>query len=163
MYVFPNVSYANIFKETSGMRRPSNLPAYVSPQVSSRISQVSESDLYLTQGDQSLLESLESLCGSASTSNKLVDARIKGNFAFDIVFNLSQKTLSPLEIKVLEQGLGFSPTPSSINEIDLPKYISDFSRKLRCKWFFRNERQENVSEKMLRVIPLGILQKERLH
>ena len=145
-YVFPNVSYANILKQTSGMRTPSNLPAYVPPQLTSPISQVSESDLYLTQGDQSLLETLETLCGSASTSSKFIDDRIKGNFVSDYVFNLSQKTLSPLEIKVLEKGLGFSPTPSSINEVDLRRDISDFTRKMRCKWFFRNERQENVSE-----------------
>ena len=30
-YVFPNVSYANILKQPSGMRRPSNLPASVPP------------------------------------------------------------------------------------------------------------------------------------
>ena len=54
--------------------------------------------------------------------------------------------MSPLEIKVSEKTLGFSPTPSSINEVDLCRGISDFSRKMRCKWFFRNERQENVSE-----------------
>ena len=30
-YVFPNVSYANILKQTSGTRTPSNLPAYVPP------------------------------------------------------------------------------------------------------------------------------------
>ena len=145
-FVFPNVSYAKILKQTSGMRAPSNLPAYVPPQLTSPISQVSESDLYLTQGDQSLLETLETLCGSSSSSSKFVDGRIKGNFVSDYVFNLSQKTLSPLEIKVLEKGLGFSPTPSSINEVDLRRDISDFSRKMRCKWFFRNERQENVSE-----------------
>ena len=29
-YVFPNMSYANILKQNSGMRRPSNLLAYVS-------------------------------------------------------------------------------------------------------------------------------------
>ena len=46
-YVFPNVSYANILKQTGGMRKPSNLPAYVPPQLTSPISQVSESDLYL--------------------------------------------------------------------------------------------------------------------
>ena len=45
------------------MRTPSNLPAYIPPQLTSPISQVSESDLYLTQGDQSLLETLETLCG----------------------------------------------------------------------------------------------------
>ena len=144
-YVFPNVSYANILKQTSDMRRPSNLPAYVPPQLTSSISQVSESDLYLTQGDQSLLETLETLCGGASTSSKFVDSRIKENFVSDYVFNLSPKTFSPLEIKVLEKGLGFSPTPSSINEVDLRSGNSDFSRKMGCKWFFRNKRQENVS------------------
>ena len=49
-------------------------------------------------------------------------------------------------MRPLEKGLGFSPIPSSINEVDLRREISDFSRKRRCKWFFRNERQENVSE-----------------
>ena len=28
-YVFPNVSYTSILKQPSGMRRPSNIPAYV--------------------------------------------------------------------------------------------------------------------------------------
>ena len=37
-YVFPNVSYTIILKQTSGMRRPSNLPAYIPPQVTSPIS-----------------------------------------------------------------------------------------------------------------------------
>ena len=115
------------------MRTPSNLPAFVPPQLTSPISQVSESDLYLTQGDQSLLETLETLCGSASTSSKFVDGRNKGNFVSDYVFNLSQKTLLPLEIKVLEKGLGFFLTPSSINEVDLCRGISDCSRKMRCK------------------------------
>ena len=44
-YIFPNVSYANILKQPSGMRRLSNLPAYIPPQRTSPISQVSESDL----------------------------------------------------------------------------------------------------------------------
>ena len=51
----------------------------------------------------------------------------------EYIFNLSQKTLSPLEIKVLEKGLGFSPATFSINEVDLRRDISDFSRKMRCK------------------------------
>ena len=84
------------------------------------------------------METLETLCESASTSSEFVDGRVKGMFVSDYVFNLSQKTLSPSEIKVLEKGLGFSPTPSSINEVDLSQDISDFSRKMRCKWFFRN-------------------------
>ena len=100
----------------------------------------------MSQGDQSLLETLETLWGSASTSSKFTNGRIKGNFVSDYVFNLSQKALSPLEIKVLEKELVFPPTPSSINEVDLRRHISNFSRKMRCKWFFRNERQKNVSE-----------------
>ena len=102
-FVFPNVSYANILKQPGGMRRPSNLHAYNSPQLTSSISQVSESDLYLTEGDQSLLETLETFYGSTSTSNKFVDGNIKGNFVSDYVFNLSERTLSPFEIKVLEK------------------------------------------------------------
>ena len=53
--------------------------------------------------------------------------------------------MSSLEIKVLEGGLRFSATPS-VNEVDFRRDSSDFSRKMRCKSLFRNERQENVSE-----------------
>ena len=62
---------------------------------------------------------LDILCGKASTSSKSLDDHIKRNFVSDYVFNLSQKTLSPLETKVLEKGLGFSWTLSSISEVDL--------------------------------------------
>ena len=37
-------------------------------------------------------------------------------------------------IKVLETGLGFSPTPSFINEADLQKKFDEFARKMRFKW-----------------------------
>ena len=69
-----------------------------------------------------------------STSSKFVDDHIKGAFVSDYVFNLSQKTLSPLQTKVLE-NIQFS-----IDEVDLCKDISNFSSKTRCKWFFKNER-----------------------
>ena len=113
--VFPNVLYASIFKQPSGIWKPSRIPANVPTQLTSPKSQVSESDLDLTLVDQLLSETLEALCGSASTSSKFVDGRIKGTLVSDYVLNLIQKTLSPLEIKVLEKGLGFSPTSSSIN------------------------------------------------
>ena len=74
-------------------RKPSKIPAYIQPQLTSPKSQVSKSDLDLTQREQSLLETLETLCGSTSTSNKFVRDRIKGSFVSDSVFNLSQKTL----------------------------------------------------------------------
>ena len=51
-----------------------------------------------------------------------------------------------MEIEVLCKGLGFSPTPSFINEADLKRDFADFSRKMRCKWHFRNDISENFSE-----------------
>ena len=72
--------------------------------------------------------------------------RIKGSFSSDSVFNLSKKVLSETEIKVLEKGLGFSPTPSFINEADLQRDFDDFARKMRCKWYFRNDSQYIPSE-----------------
>ena len=68
--------------------------------------------------------------------------RIKGYFCSDTVFNLSNKVLSQTEISILEKGLGIIPTPNMINEADFNK----FSRKMRCKWYFRNEPSEEFSE-----------------
>ena len=74
------------------------------------------------------------------------DGHLKGYFCSDVVFNLSHRVLSELEIEVLGKGLGFSPTPSFINEGDLKRDFADFSRKMRCKWYFRNDIRENFSE-----------------
>ena len=74
------------------------------------------------------------------------DDRLKGYFCSDVVFNLSHRVLSELEIEVLGKGLGFSPTPSFINEADLKRDFADISRKMRCKWYFRNDISENFSE-----------------
>ena len=59
-----------------------------------------------------------------------------------------------MEIKVLEKGLGFSPTPSSINEVDLHRDLNGF---LEMKG-----RKMLVKHSNLRVSPLGILRKEHL-
>ena len=66
-----------------------------------------------------------------------------GLFVSDCVFNLSKKVLSQTEINVLEKGLGFSPTPSFINETDLRRDFKEFSRKMRCQWYFRNKTQSS--------------------
>ena len=49
-------------------------------------------------------------------------------------------------MKVLEIYLGFSLTPSFVNEADLPRDFDDFAKKMRCKWYFRNESQDVPSE-----------------
>ena len=129
-------------KQPSGMRRPSNIPAYVPLQLVPYLRLVNQNSTLFKMSSH---ETLETLCRSVSASSKFVDGRIKGTFVSDYVFNLNQKTLSPSEIKVVEKGLEFSPTPSSVNEVDLGRDISDFSRRIRCKCFFKNESQENIS------------------
>ena len=51
------------------------------------------------------------------------------------MFNLSKKVLTGTEIRVLEEGLGFTPTPTKIHETDLRTNVNEIARKMRCKWF----------------------------
>ena len=69
--------------------------------------------------------------------------RIKSYFCSDTVFNLSK---NEIEIKVLEKGLGFAPTPHITNEEDLRKDFGEFSGKVRCRWYFRDEPSPDFSE-----------------
>lgn len=55
---------------------------------------------------------------SESLAKQPTPLRRTGYFCSDTIFNLSGKALSVTEIKVLEKGLGFSPTTSFINEAD---------------------------------------------
>ena len=71
---------------------------------------------------------------------------IKKWFSSDFVFKLSQNVLTRKEIKVLEKGLGFSPTPLFINKADLQRDLDNFARNMRYKWYFRSERQDIPSE-----------------
>ena len=142
---FPKVSYATILKQPIMTVRPKSAPVYAPPQVPTSLN-VSGVSHDLTQGDDSLLETLQSLGGINDSVLETESDRIKGSFSSDSVFNLSKKVLSKTEIKILEKGLGFSPTPSFINEADLQRDFDDFARKMRCKWYFRNENQDIPSE-----------------
>ena len=73
-------------------------------------------------------------------------SRLKGYFCSKTVFMLSKKVLTETEIKVLEKGLDFAPIQKILNEPELRKYFAEFSRRMRCKWHFRNEVSENFSE-----------------
>ena len=136
---FPKVSYATILKQPIRTVRPTSAPVYSPPQVSTSQNLSGFSRWFL-------LETLQSL-GVINDSVLETDSdRIKGFFSSDSVFNLSKKVLSKTEIKVLEKDLGFSPTPSFINEADLQRDFDDFARKMRCKWYFGNESQDIPSE-----------------
>ena len=79
-------------------------------------------------------------------SAKVINERLEGYFCSKSVFNLSKKVFAEIEIHVLEKGLGFTPTPTKINQNDLRTDFNEFARKMRCKWFFHNEPTENFSE-----------------
>ena len=72
--------------------------------------------------------------------------RIKGYFCSDTVFNLSNKVHRQTEISVLKKGLGFVPTPNMINEANLRQDFNEFSRKLRWRWYVRDEPSNDFSE-----------------
>ena len=47
---------------------------------------------------------------------------------------------------MLEKGLDFAPIQKILNEPELRKDFKEFSRRMRCKWNFRNEPTNNFSE-----------------
>ena len=59
---------------------------------------------------------------------------------------MSNKFLTETEINVLERGLSFVPTPNLLHEEDLRRDFDDFRRKMRCRWYFRNEPSDNFNE-----------------
>ena len=54
--------------------------------------------------------------------------------------------MAETEIRVLAKDLGFARTPTKINATDLRADFNGFARKMRCKWFLRDEPTENFSE-----------------
>ena len=102
----------------------------------------------LDSGDQELVNILQSFETGKTPKKaaKVINGRLEGYFCSKSVFNLSKNVLTETEICVLEKGLGFTPTPTKINETDLKADFNEFARKMRCKWFFCNEPTENFSE-----------------
>ena len=61
-----------------------------------------------------------------------------------LVLNLSQRALSEIEVRVLEKGLGYVPTPS-LDLFKLNYEMHEFFRKIRLKIFFK-DRTERLEE-----------------
>ena len=83
--VFARVSYASIVKQVNRLTRPSNIPVYVPPHVSPVPPHVSPLKMQrssivndLTKGDESLLETLESLCDN--NKDHFEEGRMTGLF-----------------------------------------------------------------------------------
>ena len=72
-------------------------------------------------------------------SNNTDSTRLTGYFCSETVFNLSNRVLSDAEIKVLEKGLDYAPIQNKIIEPELRNDFNEFCRRMRLKWYFRNE------------------------
>ena len=100
----------------------------------------------------SVLEDLMDLDDLLHSQNKNINAkvtsecRISGYFCSDTVFNLSQRVLTETEIKVLEKDLDYAPIQKKINKLELRKDFSEFCRRIRSKWYFRNDPTPQFSE-----------------
>ena len=101
--------------------------------------------------DRELLDILEELGNVEKAKEDDVNVtslgRLRGHFCSDTIFNLSHKVLSDAEIKILEKGLDFAPIQRKINEPELREDFEEFCRRMRVKWYFRNEPSESFSNK----------------
>ena len=71
--------------------------------------------------------------------------QISGYLCSATVFNLSEKVLSDMEIKLLEKRLGYAPIQNKIiNETELRRDFEDSPRQMRLKWCFRNEPTSHI-------------------
>ena len=103
---------------------------------------------FLDSQDQDILKILEELQSTVEDrttlhnnirSNCVYESRIKGDFYSDVVFNLSRIILTETEIKVLEKGLNFAPIQNKINEPELRTDFNEFCRRMRTKWYFKDQ------------------------
>ena len=52
-----------------------------------------------------------------------------------------------MEIKILEKGLDYARIQKIINEPELRRDFEDFARRMRLKWYFRNEPTYSFNER----------------
>ena len=112
---------------------------------SSEIRLISLEDMELLEIFEEFQNSNE-IISSGYSCDVIPDKRLKAYFCSDTLFNLSGRVLSESEIKVLEKGLDFAPFQRKVNEPKLRKDFEEFCRRMRIKWYFRNEISENFSE-----------------
>ena len=51
-----------------------------------------------------------------------------------------------MKIEILQKGLDYAPIQNKINEPKLRRDFEDFARRIRLKWYFKNERTYSFSE-----------------
>ena len=81
---------------------------------------------------------------------------MEGKFASQNVFNLSDRVLTENEIKVLDKGLNFVPTPEKLDRLqiknDLEK-LGRLGRDIKLRMFYKNDLSPSFSEKPAFKVP----------
>ena len=80
---------------------------------------------------QSLCESSNSQLKSNTNGNK--KERMEGKFVSKNVLNLSNRVLTESEIKILDKGLNFIPTPEKFDRYQIKKDLERLGRDIRLK------------------------------
>ena len=89
---------------------------------------------------------IKSECLSTETT-ATDEGRLQDSFCSKTIFNLSQRVLSDIEVKVLKKRLDFTPIQKSVNEPELRKDFEDFCRRMHIRWNFRDQPSEDFSDK----------------
>ena len=96
----------------------------------------STAGLINTSGNITVVGSTQTSVGRTSDDSlqttiehRSINGCLKGYFCSEVVFNLSNKVLSDTEINVLGNRLGFTPTPSFINESVLKEILNILPEK----------------------------------
>ena len=109
---------------------------------------------FLDSQDQDILKILEELQSTGEdgttlhnnvSSNCVYESRIEEHFCSDAVFDLSRRILTETEIKVLQKDLNFAPIQNKINEPELRTDFNEFCRRMRTKWYFKDEPTKEFS------------------
>ena len=89
-------------------------------------------------------DSIEPKCDFSSIAKDKGD-RLQGVYVSDNVLNLSKREFTEAEASLLSKGLKFVPTPRYVDQAALKQDLERFGRKLRLKWFFRDDERDFVS------------------
>ena len=100
-----------------------------------------------TNVHNNLHSTIDTTLAKANTTNKSLELT-ENNNTNNIVFDLTG-TLTDSEQKILQKGVTFCPTNSTLNEFQLHADLSEFARNLRLKEFFADS-QSNTDTAALK-------------
>ena len=78
---------------------------------------------------------------------------MEGKFVFKNVLNLSNRVLTENEIRVLDKGLNFVPTPEKIDCYQIKKDLEHLERDIKLKMYYKTEPTSAFSKKPAFKVP----------